>query len=224
VTHEVFVVDDVPAEFAERVVEAFHRRARDTFSLALTGGPGAEACYRRLAADAATQIDWWKVDLWWADECCVAPEDPDSHFGMARSVLLAEVGGANAVYPLRCEEGPDAAQLRLGELGRLDVIHLTLAADGTLASLFPGSPALATDPGRLVTANTDPTGTHAHDRLTFTLAGLERAHLVLVTAEGDAVAPAVAAALATGSTEAGARLTAEAVVWLVDPAAGGSLA
>ena len=28
-------------------------------------------CYERLADDAGTQIDWWKVDVYWGDERCV---------------------------------------------------------------------------------------------------------------------------------------------------------
>ena len=68
---DLVVVDDVPGEFAERVIEAFHGRPNDAFSLAVSGGDTARACYERLADDAGTQIDWWKVDVYWGDERCV---------------------------------------------------------------------------------------------------------------------------------------------------------
>ena len=73
---ELVVVDDVPGEFAERVIEAFHSRPGDSFSLALSGGDTARTCYERLAVDGAEQIDWWAVDVYWGDERCVPPEDP----------------------------------------------------------------------------------------------------------------------------------------------------
>ena len=84
-----------------------------------------------------------------------------------------------------CDEGADPYQLRLGELGQLDVIHLGLGADGHTASLFPGSPGLEADPGRLVVMNEDPSGRNPHPRMTLTFAGIARARLVLVTVSGE---------------------------------------
>ena len=39
---ELVVVDDVPGEFAERVIEAFHARPNDGFSLAVSGAAYAQ--------------------------------------------------------------------------------------------------------------------------------------------------------------------------------------
>src|SRR5690606_34322379 len=150
---EMVVVDDVPGEFAERVIEAFHRRPNDGFSLAVSGGQLARRCYERLADDAGSQIDWWKVDLYWGDERCVPHDHPDSNYRLVREALLSRVGAVNANYPMFCEQGPDPYQLLLGELGKLDVIHLGLGADGHTASIFPDSPGFAADPGRLVVMN-----------------------------------------------------------------------
>src|SRR3954452_22314815 len=182
---ELVIIDDVAAEFAERVIEGFHARPNDSFSLALSGGSTARRCYERLADDAATQIDWWKVDVYWGDERCVPLDDPDSNYRLGREALLERVGAVNANYPMRCDEGADPYQLRLGELGRLDVIHLGLGPDGHTASLFPGSPALDADPGRLVVMNEDPSGTNPYQRMTLTFAGIARARLALVTVEGE---------------------------------------
>ncbi len=214
---EVTVVEDVPGEFAERVIESFHSRPSDGYSIALSGGETARRCYERLAEDA-TQIDWWKVDVYWGDERCVAPDDPDSNYGMGRAALLERVGAANATYPMRCEEGPDPYQLRVGELGKFDLIHLGVGADGHTASLFAGSPALAADEGRLVAMNEDPTGQNPHRRMTLTVAGIARARLILVTVAGAAKRD-VMRRLAAGEDLPANRIRGDRVVWLVDPIA-----
>ena len=155
---ELVVVDDVPGEFAERVIEAFHARPNDGFSLAVSGGETARACYERLADDAGTQIDWWKVDVYWGDERCVPARPPDSNYHLAREALLERVGAVNANYPMRCDEGPTRTSSGWASSAGFDVVHLGLGADGHTASLFPGSPALDADPGRLVVMNEDPRG------------------------------------------------------------------
>jgi 6-phosphogluconolactonase len=221
---DLVVVDDVPAEFAERVVEAYHARPNDSFSLALSGGATARRCYERLADDAATQIDWWKVDVYWGDERCVPLDDPASNYRLGREALLERVGAVNANFPMRCDEGADPYQLRLGELGRLDVVHLGLGADGHTASLFPRSPGLDADPGRLVVMNEDPLGNNPHPRMTLTFAGIARARLVLVTVTGEEKREALARVAAGDDTAPATHIRADRVVWLADAAAAGDLA
>ncbi|MGH9118733.1 MAG: 6-phosphogluconolactonase [Acidimicrobiales bacterium] len=220
---ELVVVDDVPGEFAERLIECFHARPNDSYSIALSGGPTARRCYERLAVDGDTQIDWWKVDVYWGDERCVPLDDERSNYRLTREALLDPVGAANATYPMRCDDGPEPYQLRLGELGKLDLIHLGLGADGHTASLFAGSPALDADPGRLVVMNEDPTGANPLPRMTLTLTGISRSRLVLVTVAGEDKREIVAR-LAAGEDLPAARIRGERVVWLVDPAAAGELA
>lgn len=218
---EVVITDDVAAAFAQRTIEAFHGRALDTFSVALSGGDTARTCYERLA-DVGDEIDWWKVDVYWGDERCVPHDHADSNYRLARESLLDRVGAANATYLMRCAEGPDAYQLRLGDLGRLDLVHLGLGPDGHTASLFPDSAALDADPGRLVAMNDDPTGHNPYRRMTLTLGGIARANLVLVTVSGAEKAEALAAVAADDQLP-GARISAERIVWLVDPAAAAGL-
>jgi 6-phosphogluconolactonase len=221
---ELVVVDDVPAEFAERVVEAYHARPNDGFSIALSGGSTARRCYERLADDAGTQIDWWKVDVYWGDERCVPLEHDDSNYRLGRESLLERVGAVNANFPMRCDEGPDPYQLRLGELGRFDVVHLGLGVDGHTASLFPGSPGVDADPGRLVVMNEDASGRNVHPRMTLTFAGIARARLVLVTVSGEAKREALGRVAADDETAPASHVRGDRVVWLVDGAAAGDLA
>jgi 6-phosphogluconolactonase len=216
---ELVTVDDVAAEFAERVIESFHARPNDGYSFALSGGSTARRCYERLADDAGTQIDWWKVDVYWGDERCVPLDHEDSNYRLAREALLDRVGAANATYPMRCEEGPDPYQLRIGELGKFDVIHLGLGRDCHTASLFPGSPALQADPGRLVVMNEDPSGHNRWPRMTLTFAGIARARLVLVTVSGEEKREALSRVRNGEDSCPASHIRADRVVWLVDPAA-----
>jgi 6-phosphogluconolactonase len=220
---ELVVVDDVPAEFAERVIEAYHGRPNDSFSVALSGGDTARRCYERLADDAGNQIDWWAVDVYWGDERCVPLDHEDSNYRLGREALLERVGAVNANYPMRCDEGADPYQLRLGELGRLDVVHLGLGPDGHTASLFPGSPALEADPGRLVVMNEDPSGNNPYPRMTLTFSGIARARLVLVTVAGGSKREALARVAAGDESCPAGRVRADRVVWIVDQAAAGDL-
>ncbi|MCU1371209.1 MAG: hypothetical protein JWO77_2403 [Ilumatobacteraceae bacterium] len=219
---EVIVAPDVPAAFARETIDAFRGRPLDTFSIALSGGETARRCYEHLADTAGSQIDWWKVDVYWGDERCVPHDDPDSNYHLARGALLDRVGAANATHLMRCAEGPDPYQLRLGDLGRIDLVHLGMGADGHTASLFPHSAALDADPGRLVAMNDDPLGNNPYQRMTLTFAGIARAALAIITVTGEEKAPALAA-IAGGEDLPASRIASEQVLWLIDEAAASQL-
>ncbi|HET9077796.1 MAG TPA: 6-phosphogluconolactonase [Acidimicrobiales bacterium] len=212
---ELIVVDDLPGAFAEHVISAYQSRPDDLFSFALSGGGTARPCYERLAEDSTDAIDWLSVNVYWGDERCVPPDHPDSNQLLGRQALLERVGAANAVYPMSCEEGPDSYQLRLGEVGKLDVIHLGMGPDGHTASLFPNSVALDADPGQLVALNEDPSGRNGHPRMTLTFSGIARSRLVLFTVAGASKREALKAVM-DGADLPAARVTADRVVWLVD--------
>jgi 6-phosphogluconolactonase len=212
---ELRVVDDVASAYASSVIAAYEQRAQDDFSIALSGGPTARRCYEHLAVDATDRIDWWNVHVYWGDERCVPGDSEDSNERLVREALLERVGGVYAVHPMHCADGADRYQLLLGELGRLDVIHLGLGPDGHTASLFPGSPALEADPGRLVTTSVDATGRNPFERMTLTLSGIARGRLVIFTVAGAAKRPAMEQ-IARGANLPAARVRAERVLWLVD--------
>lgn len=218
---ELVVTDDVASEFAERVVDSFHARPHDTFSIALSGGVDAPQCYEVLARHAGTHIDWWKVDVYWTDEVCSSPEAIRSNHELVRESLLERVGAANASYPIRCDDGPDAYQLRLGELGKIDLVHLALGPDGTVAALFPDSPALSAPEGRLVSTNWDPSGRHPGDYITLTPGGITRARQVIVTARGPQTAAAVRALVDRSPAAPGSALQGVPIVCIADPDAAG---
>jgi 6-phosphogluconolactonase len=218
VNGELLVVDDLPGAFADRVIEAFRARLDEVFCFALSGGETARVCYERLATVGAELVDWWAVNFYWGDERCVPPDDSHSNQLLGRQALLERVGVANAVYPMRCDEGPEPYQLRLGEVGKLDLVHLGMGPDGHTASLFPNSPALDADPGLLVAYNEDPSGLNVLPRMTLTYAGLARARLVIFTVAGESKREAMQA-IVDGADLPAARVVADRILWLVDRAA-----
>ncbi len=212
---EIVVVDDVPAEFAARVVQAFQARIGDLFSIALSGGETARECYERLALEGSEAIDWLSVNVYWGDERCVPADDANSNQLLGRKALLERVGAANAVYPMICQEGPDAYQLRLGSIERLDLVHLGLGPDGHTASLFPDSPALEADPGQLVLLTEDPSGRNKLPRMSLSLAGIARSREVIFTVSGESKREALASVMA-GADLPAARVKADKITWIVD--------
>lgn len=219
-THELAVVSDVAGEFAERIVEAFHCRSGERFGLALTGGPVAAECYERLATHGETQIDWWQVELFLADECRVAFDHADSHERLIRLMLLDRVGAAHLVYPLR-DEGSRRTAAEALAARPLDLVHLDLGADGRLSSLFPGPAGPVALPDGLVVHTVDPLGVAPHERYCLAWPVVQRAGCVVVTAVGAGVADAFAA-VQRGLDVPGSRLRNERVVWLADRAAAGA--
>jgi 6-phosphogluconolactonase len=208
------VTDDVAGTFAREVISAFVDRPGEEFDIALSGGEIAQACYERLAVEGAQTVDWLVVNFFWGDELCVPPNHPGSNERLGRQALLERVGAANAVYPMRCNEGLDAYQLRLGEIGQLDVVHLVLGPDGSIAGLFPRSMALDAHPGQLVTFSEDPSGVNKHLRMTLTYAGIARARLAIFTVDGEAQRAAMEAVVA-GEDVPATRVRAGRVLWVV---------
>lgn len=126
--------------------------ARGVAHIALNGGSTPRPVYEQLPA---LLEDWSAVHVWFGDERCVAPDDPESNFRLASETLIegAELR-ADQVHRMRGELGPDegakayaaelAEHLELGDGGLpvLDVVHLGLGPDGHTASLFPHHQAL----------------------------------------------------------------------------------
>jgi 6-phosphogluconolactonase len=209
---EVRIVPDVARAFADLVVDTVPT------SIALSGGGTARDAYEALAARA---LDWTGVDVWFGDERFVPVTDPDSNEGMARAVLLDHVT-PRAVHSMAgagttIDAAARAYDAQLADAPPIDLVHLGLGPDGHTASLFPGSAALAvTD--RLVVANGD--DQHPHPRLTFTYPALARARTVVFTVAGDDKRDAFTR-IQAGDDLPAAHVTAEHVVWLVDPPAAG---
>jgi 6-phosphogluconolactonase len=188
-------------------------------SIALSGGDTARSCYELLAT--AAEVAWSSVSVFFGDERWVPVHHPDSNEGMARLAFLDEVEPEVVHSMYAAGETIEAAAAAYHDLLRdeppIELVHLGLGPDGHTASLFPGAPSLdVTD--RLVVPTAD--DRHPHPRLTFTYPALARARLVVVTVAGASKREPLAM-VRDGADVPAARVRAERVIWLVDPAAAG---
>lgn len=207
---EVEVVDDVAVAFADLVMRERPR------TLALSGGGTAQRCYEALAGRSG--VDWPSMQVCFGDERWVPVSDPESNEGMARGELLDHVR-VGMIHSMRgagdtIEEAADAYDGVVASLAGVDLVHLGLGDDGHTASLFPGSPSLDVD-DRLVVATGD--DAHPHPRLTFTYPAIASSRLAVVTVSGEEKAEAWRR-LCTGDDVPAARLQAERLLWLIEPA------
>jgi 6-phosphogluconolactonase len=133
--------------------------AGQTHCAALSGGRIARKFFASTAAQAKTRdVSFDGVHFFWADERCVPPDDPQSNFKMADTLLFAPLRIArDKIHRLRGEDPPPAAvEQANAELCRiakknqkqqpiLDIIFLGMGEDGHIASLFPAASAKLID-------------------------------------------------------------------------------
>lgn len=183
---------------AGRVAEIL--RGAEAPSIVLAGGRTPRALYGKLAQmPHRANIPWSRLRVFWGDERCVGPEDPQSNFGMAHEALLAHVR-PGAVFRMEGELDPEEAAERyervirrtfsLGsrEWPRFSLVLLGMGEDGHTASLFPGSEVL-TERERIVRAVVVPQ--RGVQRITLTVPAIAHAAEVLVLVTGSAKAGVV---------------------------------
>lgn len=113
---------------------------RGEFHIVLAGGGTPRRLYRALADE---DHDWSRWRVWFGDERCLAPDDPERNSAMAREAWLNKVGvPAGNLHVIPAErDAEQAARLYAEELSGLadfDLVLLGLGQDGHTASLFPG--------------------------------------------------------------------------------------
>ena len=166
---------------------------RDRFELVLAGGKTPRRCYEILAERLRDENDFWKdTHLWWSDERCVAPDDPESNYRLAKESLLDAVRiPPENVHRIPAEApDPGAVAAEYAQAFPLypDLLLMGMGVDGHTASLFRGSSAIEESEQRFVatTAPVAPTG-----RITITTPGIYSARSILVLVTGPAKAAAM---------------------------------
>ncbi len=230
------------ARLAEWLVEAVERRGRA--DVALTGGSTPRAMYRRLVEPRLRdRVDWDRVHLWWGDDRFVPRADPPlerlpRRRRPARPGRHPDPGRERPSVPDRPGDrrwAPGRAGVRRPMPPRsydrcrsssgwpaFDVVLVGIGPDGHLLSVFPGSPALASDRVGLGIAAPEHVGPHV-ERVTLNPAILGVARRVLATAAGAGKAAVVARILEGARDPAalpGVLARRSTATWLLDaPAA-----
>lgn len=202
------------------------REQRGVAHLALSGGTTPGRTYELLGSAPEDLAD---TEIWFADERCVAPDDPESNYRLARETLLepARVPAART-HRMRGELGAHEGASRYAqELAArfdaagvaLDVVILGIGPDGHVASLFPGAGTLEADEHELCLPVED-APKPPPQRITLSLPVLLGARGCLLLATGASKADAVSAMLGEPSRHVPASLLRrERLTVIVDDAA-----
>lgn len=119
--------------------------------ISLSGGSTPKMLFQYLAqAPYNTEIQWQNLHFWWGDERCVAPDDAESNYGEANTLLFSHVDiPAENIHRILGENDPKQEAERFGQemaelipqsagIPQFDWILLGVGGDGHTASLFPG--------------------------------------------------------------------------------------
>ena len=179
---------------------------RGTFHLVLAGGNTPREIYRGLST---AQADWAAWHVYFGDERCLPPDDPERNSYMARKAWLDGVPiPPLQVHAIAGELGAVRASRQYSELlrpvGDFDLVLLGLGEDGHTASLFPdhewGSVAGSPDALAVFDAPKPPS-----ERVSMSAARLSRARQVLFLVSGESKR------LAASAWRAGSNIPARAI-------------
>jgi 6-phosphogluconolactonase len=191
--------DELLREGARRMVAAAVEavKARGVARFALSGGNSPQPMFALLADRSApyfAQMPWDKLQLFWVDERCVPPTDPQSNYGATKKALLDHVPlQPEQIFRMEGELDPEVAASRYeaairtafrlegAETPAFDFIQLGMGSNMHTASLFPHTTALH-ELGRICVAN-DVREVNMW-RITLTAPVLNRGREVLFLMEG----------------------------------------
>jgi 6-phosphogluconolactonase len=240
------VVLDTAEQLAGRVAQelvAAVRAAQDRSgraALALTAGSIMEQVWAALASsDAARELDWSAVDVFWGDERFVPAGSSDRNDAPAERILFGAAPFAAARrFPMPASDGDFGDDLNAaargyadvlreqrrpgdeGEVPEFDVVLLGVGPDGHCCSLFPDHPSARDLSAPVIPVRESPKPPPL--RLSLSFAGLNAAREIWAVVSGagkaDAVARALAGADRTEVPSAGAQGR-QRTVWFLDRAA-----
>ena len=143
-------VETLAAAFVCELSKSLHSSSDSIrpLNVALSGGSTPLVIFRQLQVTTKPE-EWSGIHLYWGDERCVPPDDPQSNFGQAQSLLIGPLGiQEQQVHRIRGEMDPEQESGRYGRMLSqqlpvengipvFDWILLGLGEDGHTASIFP---------------------------------------------------------------------------------------
>ena len=164
--HIGFEPEAVAEEIANLIASKIKQKKNvsEPFNLAISGGNTPNILFDMLAEELADKIAWNTLRLFWVDERCVDPNDPESNFGNVYRILLKNVPiPPENIFNMKGDNEPVVEVLRyqnvlkkeLPEKNGLPVFDLVLLGmgdDGHTASIFPHEIELWNNENNCVTA------------------------------------------------------------------------
>jgi 6-phosphogluconolactonase len=209
------LADRVAIWIATRIVFA-----PDRIAINLSGGTTPQRVYALLGGDdLRKKVDWRKVHFFWGDERFVPKSHPASNFRAASENLIRHLPiAATQIHPIPTDalDPEQAAKAYENELQAFygstalgpdrplfDITLLGLGADGHIASLFPGSSALAERHAWVTSVS----GLAPEPRVTLTFPALESSGTIVLLVSGAGKRDILARALAGDPALPVSRLT-----------------
>lgn len=151
INHKIFPSAELVVDSLANELQNYSQQGKPVH-ISLSGGSTPKMLFKRLAsADYANSIQWQNLHFWWGDERCVAPDDAESNFGEANTLLFSQITiPPENIHRIRGEDNPELEAQRFAqEMSSLvpcqngtpvfDWILLGVGPDGHTASLFPGA-------------------------------------------------------------------------------------
>jgi 6-phosphogluconolactonase len=231
---EVFRYEDPKSTaraFAEVLVEMINQ---GNAHIALSGGSTPNLLFDILASEYSFNVKWQNAHLYWGDERCVPPFNPQSNFLSAKTRLIDHIAiPTENVHRIRGESDPEHESYRYSQRiktlvphengwPRFDLVILGLGEEGHTASIFPDQMELLESDKYCAVATHPETGQH---RVTLTGKVINNASKVafLVTGEGKSQKVATMLSNTKGRLDypaAHVNPTKGELLWYIDEAAG----
>ena len=137
---------EVAKNFSDYLEELI--KENKTTHIALSGGSTPKVVFDYMA-EHYKDVDWSTVHLYWGDERCVPPTDPESNYKMTVDHLLSKIDiPKDNIHRVLGEDIPELEAGRYGKIleeelpivnniPQFDLVILGMGDDGHTASIFP---------------------------------------------------------------------------------------